>query len=289
MSNLFNKLSAATIISEEPLAGIDRKQRSITKLFPSFDDRVKAVGKAGGIELENEEPGVWYFKSSSVTQAPGQKIYDIIVKFSDIEKQILRLAQDQRLWKADKSGLDLKKLATEIFDEADVKISCNCPAAKYWGFDYIQTKRRTKAGDPETRRPRIRNPHEYGVACKHIQAVLDTLPFYKGTLASHLKRFYSKEVAEAEKSVRRMQKGLHAGTEFLKKREAELKQSAKKPAIKATRPPREPEPPKEEEPPEEPPKPIKTPPKPPKPVKTQAKPKPKAPPGYARGGMPVIP
>ena len=281
MSNLFNQLSAATVISEEPLASIDRKQASIHTLFPSFDDRVKAVGRAGGVELENEEPGVWYFKASSVTQDPGQKIYDIVVQFNDMDGQIRRLAQDQRLWKKDKSGLDLRKLATEIFDDADVKVSCNCPAAKYWGFDYIQTKRKSKAGEPETRRPRIRNPHEYGVACKHIQSVLDALPFYKGTLASHLKRFFPKEIAEAEKGVLRMQKGLKQGAEFLKKKEAEIQRApvARKGTIPATKTVTKA---KRSEPPEELPQAAK-------PSKPKPPAKPAGPAHYARGGMPVIP
>jgi len=220
MHDLFNKLNEVTIL-EEPLANLDRKQASIYKLFPEFDDRVKAVGRAGGISLDREEPGVMYFKSSSVTQDPGQKIYDIVIRFSDIEKQIKRLAPDMRLWKADKSAIDLRKLAAEIFDDSDVKISCSCPSALYHGFDYIQTKRKSKAGDPETRAPRIRNPHEYGVACKHIQAVRDALPWYKSTLASHLKRYYSKSIASAEKKVLKMQKAIKKGVEFLKKREAE--------------------------------------------------------------------
>jgi hypothetical protein len=41
----------ARILTEEPIGTLLRKQDSITNLFPPFYDRVKAVGKAGGISL----------------------------------------------------------------------------------------------------------------------------------------------------------------------------------------------------------------------------------------------
>lgn len=51
--------------------------------------------------------------------------------------------------------------------DGDVKISCNCPAAKFWGYDYILSQLAAKEGFDEDRYPTVRNPQLDGTLCKH--------------------------------------------------------------------------------------------------------------------------
>jgi len=203
----------AKILTEEPIGGMLTKQKSITRLFPPFYARVKAVGAAGGIKLIGEKPGLWHFDVASAT-TPG-KSYDIFVEFSDIEDQIKKHTKNMKLWKADKSGVDLRKLAGEIVKDSDMKILCSCPAFQYWGPAYITTKRGSKYGEPETRPPKKRNPKEYGLGCKHSQQMFDVMPFYKVTMAGHLRRYFAKDVKAAEDEMKKEVAAIKKGAAFL--------------------------------------------------------------------------
>ena len=121
MSDIYCNLSNVTFINEEPLADIERKQRSITRLFPTFYDRVK---KIPSIHLYKEVPGVWTFKAKSASEVG--KEYDVVIEFSDLALQIAGRGKDMNLWTSDKSRIDLVKIAREIFDDSDLKISCSC-------------------------------------------------------------------------------------------------------------------------------------------------------------------
>lgn len=59
----------------------------------------------------------------------------------------------------------------------NIKVSCNCPAMRYWGFAYIASQGKYKVGRAQTRFPGIRNPHLRGSVCKHLINVLRVLPF----------------------------------------------------------------------------------------------------------------
>jgi ribosomal protein L24 len=95
----------------------------------------------------------------------------------------------------------------------------NCPSFQYWGPAYTTTQRGTKYGEPENRPPRIRNPKQYGIMCKHSQLMFDVIPFYKSTMAGHIKRFFMKDVWAAEKGARGAVGAVKKGAEFLKGKE----------------------------------------------------------------------
>ena len=61
------------ILAEATIGAIQRKQKSITKLFPPFPDRVKAIGDKGGVRLRDTDAENWYFNVHS-----GMKIYYIL-------------------------------------------------------------------------------------------------------------------------------------------------------------------------------------------------------------------
>jgi hypothetical protein len=186
------------ILNEISLANINRKQRSITKLFPSFHDRVEAVADKGGVRLRKLEPKVWRFKVHSGTK--NNKWYSLNFQIKDIDSLITKHVSNKKLWTKSGEHVDLRKVARAIFFDADVNVSCSCPASQYWGPNYQLTQADAKYGRQERRPPDIRNPHRYGTACKHLQALLYVLPFYISTVAKWLKDNYSGLIASLEKT-----------------------------------------------------------------------------------------
>lgn len=69
----------------------------------------------------------------------------------------------------------------------DIRVSCSCPSYLYWGYQYILTVL-DSAIYPETRFPKVRNPQERGIVCKHLNRVLRVLPFYSGRIAKEMQR-----------------------------------------------------------------------------------------------------
>ncbi len=69
----------------------------------------------------------------------------------------------------------------------DIRLHCTCPSFLYWGYQYILSVL-DAAVYPEARFPKIRNPGERGVVCKHMNRILRVLPFYSGVIARELKK-----------------------------------------------------------------------------------------------------
>jgi hypothetical protein len=193
-------------IEEVSLAGISRKQQSITKLFPTFHDRVDAVGEKGGVKLDKIEPKVWRFKVHSGTKE--NKWYDVNFHIKDIKALIKKYVSQTKLWTQDKSHADLRKVARAIFFDADVQVSCSCPSFLYHGFDYITSKPQydAKYGKKEKRPPNIKNPKQYGMLCKHLQALVNVLPFYITSIAKWLKNNYQDYISKIEELIKRTKK-----------------------------------------------------------------------------------
>ena len=215
-----------------------RKQRSINRLFPSFDDRVKKLKDVGGIRLHSTTPGTWQFKVASNSR-PGHR-YDTYLHWKNIEPVLKNKVKDMRLWKKDKSGVDLRKLAIEVMFATDLEVNCSCPADLYWGGQYIRTQKRAKYTNPENRPPETRNPKQYGAMCKHLQLVFDLLPFYASTMSSYLSKTYGDNIEDAEEDARKRAGIYKKAAKFLKKKEEE-EEEEKEEDIKKEEKPEEPE------------------------------------------------
>lgn len=68
----------------------------------------------------------------------------------------------------------------------NVRLHCTCPSFLYWGYQYICTVL-DSAIYPEERYPRIRNPKERGIVCKHLNVTLRVLPFHSGEIAREIR------------------------------------------------------------------------------------------------------
>lgn len=190
------------ILDEISYAGVKRKQRSITRLFPPFYGRVQAVADKGGVRLRDVEPDLWKFKIHSGTQ--DDVWYDGYVKFRDLLDVLRTGVMDRRMWTKSKEHVNLRKLAKHVLYKVNLQLLCSCPAFQYWGPAYIMSLDRYdgKFGDRETRPPRIRNPKQYGAICKHMEAVMKVLPFYESSMAKYLRQFYADEIAEYEEAAK---------------------------------------------------------------------------------------
>jgi len=156
---------------------------------------MKAVQDRGGVHLVDTDKSILHFKVHSGTK---DLWYENGIQFkglTNILKNLIYL--DRSVWKEDRSNIDFRKLAMSLLDNAEIRLSCSCPAIQYWGGNYIlsRPKRDAKIGEPENRPPVQRNPREYGATCKHGANLLKALPFYGPTIASWLKEFHAKEIA----------------------------------------------------------------------------------------------
>jgi len=111
-------------VGEATAKDLLRKQRSITRLFPSFPDRVKAVADKGGIRLAGVDDEQWHFKIHSGTK--DSVWYDAYVRYNDLTSSLIKVIKDRRLWVKDKSRIDKRKMARKLMNIADIQISCSC-------------------------------------------------------------------------------------------------------------------------------------------------------------------
>ncbi len=264
MIDLIDKLVEATA------SDILRKHRSIKRLFPDFDKKTKGVEDKGGIRLDDQDPETWKFRLHSGTK--DDVWYDGYIHFKNVKPTLERLVKDRRFWTADKSRVDLRKLAKEFMNRADIQLFCSCPADLYWGGHYIRSlgKYDAKYTRKETRPPKVRNPRQYGMVCKHLDRLLKAFPFYGSTMAKWLRDFYGKEIREwedeakeefgwvkrAAAALRKRRAGVPEEPEELEEPEEEEEEKPKKKVRKKPkrkpgkrlrrRPEREPEKPEEE-------------------------------------------
>ncbi len=185
-------------VLEVSVSGINRKQRSITRLFPDFGDKVKGVADKGGIRLVNLEPGVWHWKIHSGTK--DNVWYDADLVFKDVEGELQKHIANRRLWTIDKKHADLRKVAKKLMFSADIQIFCSCPAFQYWGPAHILSlsKYDAHARGTEPRPPKIRNPKQYGAVCKHLQTLLNVFPWYQTDMAKWLRDYYTEFIRDLE-------------------------------------------------------------------------------------------
>lgn len=201
-----------------------RKNMSVFRLFPKFGQRIADVNKNGGVSLANQAPELWTFNVASGTK-PGVR-YAVYLKFKGIPELINKHAGNKKLWNKGETTIDYSKLAPEIMNELDLESDCNCQADLYWGGEYLKTQRKAQYDHEENRPPKIRNPKQYGLLCKHSTDVFQRLPFYTSTFANFLKKFYAQDIQNVVDSfTKEKEQFKQAGKELGKK---EIKPEVKK-------------------------------------------------------------
>jgi len=208
-------------IIEATANDIRRKQKSIKRLFPDFDAKTRGVEDKGGLRLVDQDPDTWKFKVHSGTKS--DVWYDNFIHFKNVKPTIERMVWDKRLWVNDKSRVDLRKLAKEFMDKVDIQLYCSCGAFQYWGPAYLLSlgKYDAKFTRKEIRPPRVRNPRQLGMVCKHLDRLLKALPFYGSTMSKWIKDFYSKDIAKWEQETKEKYGWVKKVVKVLKKKREE--------------------------------------------------------------------
>ena len=176
--NELKSLIKECIINELTLAKLNSKQHSITNLFPSWSYH---KNKVGNITISNINPSRIQFKVRSTTKSGIS--YNCFIQFNNISVIIKKALSDSNILRNRK--LDLNKLSDYVLTNTDFSIRCDCPAALYYGSNYILSKNKSIYGTTETRPPRIRNPRQHGIYCKHLDVVLEKLPKYIPEFLKH--------------------------------------------------------------------------------------------------------
>ena len=192
--SLYNQLCEYTF------SQILHKQRSITSLWPNFADKVSKVKSSGGVHLISQFPELWLF---GVASASGKGDYNVMLRFNNIPEMLKKFVPDRRLWNKEEDAIDYNLLGPEVLNKVDIELDCQCLADTYWGMEYIRTQKKAQFGHEENRPPKIKNPKQYGVACKHIQALLTKLPSYNFTFNGFLKSFYEKDIQKLVEETRK--------------------------------------------------------------------------------------
>lgn len=153
------------------------KQLKMTA-WPSIIQRSKVQG-IKPTYLGVTRDGRILFKTTSGT-TPGKFWYQQI-KFKDLEKGLELLINDTS---------QTQRSMVTLIQKGDLLVHCNDLSFKYWGFQYIGTKKGYSLYT-EKRYPKVRNPKLKGSICKHLYVVLTVLPFYTSEI---VKDFRSKGV-----------------------------------------------------------------------------------------------
>jgi hypothetical protein len=175
ISIILTEASYKDLLSREKSTdpGVTQRQRVLAKYgvrFVSFD----------------RTDGMFVFSCRSSEYDKNRIVYVQRIQFS----KWMEILRDAR------SAENMAAYAREVMANADIQVSCSCPANLYWGYAYIQTNMNptAKQGQPENRAPNVRNPSRKGSYCKHLGLVMRTLPFHQNTLSSILKSMVSQEV-----------------------------------------------------------------------------------------------
>ena len=195
-------------INERPLVDILKKHSTVRQLWPKYDKRVANLRTLGETVTLNDDsrPGVWVFHVKSWSHSQGDKKapdhYVIKILFRRIRNIIPEIVAKKSTWTSDGSKVDLRRFGAELMTEADITFSCDCPAALYFGINYMTTKGKDRYGEPERRPPVEKNPNEHAYSCKHLGMVWSQLPMYSVTLGKDAARWFKKTFEASVANVR---------------------------------------------------------------------------------------
>lgn len=188
-----------TVVNEIKYHEFKRKQASITRLFPTFFQRVEDVARSGGIKrMQIADPDTWMF---DVASASGESDYAIWLHFTNIPQVLEKWVPVKSLWNTDRKSVNYLKLAQEVLNDVDMQTDCDCAADTFWGSEYIKTQKNAQYGNDQRKAPDVRNPKQYGILCKHAQLVWRQLPMWTSTFAKFLKEFWKDEVENIVKRI----------------------------------------------------------------------------------------
>lgn len=133
-----------------------------------YSDELLQKGKSVGY-VGVEPPDVKF----QVESSKGRLVYDQTIRLLDLEEALKQ------------EDIPLRQ-RVNLAVSGDIAVHCTCPAFKYF-YSYVLTHLDSSAGRDENRFPSLRNPKLKGVVCKHLNNVLEALPFWQANIVRDLK------------------------------------------------------------------------------------------------------
>jgi len=153
---------------------------TVKKLRKGLDPRSKSKSKVLKTKFSRiDKDGTAHFVTPSGTHPTTTKW-----------KQKIQISELPAFFKDKNSKLTSKARVVKALKK-DVKVMCDCPAFKFWGYKYITTQLGSSL-ENETRPPNIRNPKRRGTVCKHLEVALRVLPFHSPDITRKMKSVYVK-------------------------------------------------------------------------------------------------
>ena len=119
-----------------------------------------------GLRLEGVQHDTCRF---SITGSTGKK-YTNLVKFHEWDDVLMD------------DSLSTNQAANLLISSGNISLHCSCESFLYYGYQYLLTVMDASVL-PENRKPRIKNPHERGICCKHLYRTMKSLPFLNSTIS----------------------------------------------------------------------------------------------------------
>lgn len=89
--------------------------------------------------------------------------------------------------------IDFEDAIDYAINFSDWHTRCTCPAAQFWGYNFISTKMKYIYGVPrENRFPVVRNPNLKGTICKHTDRVIRWILSHKDIIAKMFALYYNR-------------------------------------------------------------------------------------------------
>lgn len=141
---------------------------------PNFLNQKVRAAQLQRVEYVGFNQDIMQFQIPSSEYDKNHLKYGNLVKFDEWEE----IGQDGSLTAPEKARM--------LLWVGNIKLHCTCPSFLYWGYQAILTVL-DAAVYPEDRFPKTRNPRELGSVCKHLNLLLQVLPFQSGRIASEIK------------------------------------------------------------------------------------------------------
>ena len=169
------KLELIHIIREEIKLLLEKNNKDLRQDDPMFlKRRERSKQTPGSNYVGMQKNKTLIFKTNSHTE-PGT-VYTQKIRLKDLPKLV-------KEHKGKKPRLEIVKLATQ----GDIAVHCDCPAFKYWGFEY-KAKKEDYGIHKQDKSPDVRNPGLKGSMCKHLDNVALVLPFNVVNITNDLRQ-----------------------------------------------------------------------------------------------------
>jgi hypothetical protein len=117
------------------------------------------------------------------------KRYEQIIKLSDYKKMEAPLLLLFLLETDEQTIIDYISLFLTV---SEAKLYCPCDAFSYWGSHYNLSELNSIYGPPEIRFPKIRDPKNNNIVCKHLWIVLSNYPKQIHDFAKNMIPYYKR-------------------------------------------------------------------------------------------------